>query len=134
MALFFYRMGHILYRCHIPLAPKLLTIAGQLFFGSYVDYRARIGKKTKIAYGGSGVVIHGSAIIGEYCLISPGVVIGGRSGRTAPQIGDWVQIFSNASILGDVSVGDHTIIGSNVVLTYSVPSNSRLVVHKPRHL
>lgn len=109
-----------------------MTILGRLFLGLHVDSRAKIGSGTRIAYGGSGVVIHRTAIIGENCLISPGVIIGGRSGQSAPVIGNNVQIFSNAAVLGAITLGDRVTIGANVVVTESVSSGSTLVVQKPR--
>jgi serine O-acetyltransferase len=134
MVLMFYRVGNFLHRLRVPLIPKLMTLAGRLFFGCYIDSRATIGKGTKIAYGGSGVVIHGSAVIGINCVIAPGVVIGGRQGQRAPTVQDSVKIYSNASVLGDITLGQGSTIGSNVVVTENVNPFEVLVVQKPRRL
>jgi serine O-acetyltransferase len=111
-----------------------MTVSGRILFGCYVDSQAKIGKGTKIAYGGAGVVIHSTAVIGMNCLIAPGVVIGGRSGKRAPTICDSVSIFSNAAILGDITIGEGATIGSNVVVTENVEPFAVLVVQKPRRL
>lgn len=134
MALIFYRIGNWCYRNKIPLVPRFMTLMGRLVLGCHIDSKARIGRDVKLAYGGSGVVIHGSAVIGQNCLISPGVVIGGRSGKAAAQLGDSVKVYSNAAILGDVKIGTGSIIGSNVVVTESVKPFAVLVAQKPRYL
>jgi len=134
MVLIFYKIGRFFHRLGIPLMPKLMTIAGRVFFGCYIDSKAKIGRGTKIAYGGSGVVIHSTAVIGTNCVIAPGVVIGGRSGQRAPTIQDSVNIYSNAAVLGDITVGEGSTIGSNVVVTDDVDPYSVLVVQKPRRL
>lgn len=134
MVLLFYKIGNFCHRLGIPLIPSVMTIAGRIFFGCYIDSKASIGKGTKIAYGGSGVVIHPTAVIGMNCVISPGVVIGGRSGQKAPNIHDSVNIYSNAAVLGNITVGEGSTIGSNVVVTNDVEPFAVLVVPKPRHL
>jgi serine O-acetyltransferase len=134
MALLFYRIGNFFFKLHVPVVPRLMTLLGRMFFGLHVDSRATIGHKTRIAYGGSGVVVHRTAIIGANCLISPGVVIGGRNGQVAPTIGNDVKIFSNAALLGRIIIGDRAVIGPNVVLTKSVSADSTWVVQKPRSI
>ena len=41
----------------IPFIPKLVTLLIFLIYNSKVPYQARIGKGTKLGYGGIGVVI-----------------------------------------------------------------------------
>ena len=43
-----------------------------------------------------------------------------------PIIEDYVTIYSNASILGRITIGRGSIIGGNIWLTHSVPPNSKI--------
>lgn len=128
MALMFYRISSLLYRLRVPLLPRIVTHCGFLVFGSYIPGSCKIGKGTKVAYGGSGIVIHSRAVIGENCLISPGVVVGGRSGYyEVPVIGDNVEMYPGCKILGPIQVGHGSRVGANSVVIASVVPESTIV-------
>lgn len=77
---------------------------------------------TTLAYGGVGVVIHKDAKIGQNCVIESNVTIGGRNNDpNVPVIGDNVFIGTGARIIGNVHVGDNSIIGANAVVLHDVP-------------
>ena len=76
-AIFFYRISRWCYLHHIPFVPKLITLLIFLIYNSKVPYQAKIGKGTKLGYGGIGVVIHSKAQIGDYCIIGQQVTIEG---------------------------------------------------------
>lgn len=76
-AIYFYRIARWLYLHHIPFLPKLITLFVFLLYNSKVPYTAKIGKGTRLGYGGMGVVIHTDAIIGRNCVIAQQVTIGG---------------------------------------------------------
>jgi serine O-acetyltransferase len=76
-AIFFYRISRWLYLHHIPVLPKLITLLIFLIYNSKVPYTAKIGKGTRLGYGGIGVVIHSKSNIGDYCTIGQQVTIGG---------------------------------------------------------
>lgn len=135
MSLVFYRIGHYLYRHNIPVVPRVCTLMGRLLFGAYIPSECTIGKQCKVAYGGSGVVIHPKVTIGNGCTISPGVVIGGRAGSPIlPAIGDNVKIFPGAAVLGSVVVGNEAVIGANAVVVANVPAGGRVVAPAARVL
>lgn len=133
MALVFYRIGNYFHRAGIPLIPRLCTIVGRLVFGSYIPSECRIGRRCKVAYGGSGIVIHPKAVLGDDCLLSPGVIIGGRAGSPSlPRIGNSVSIFPGAAVLGNIVIADGAIIGANAVVVGDVPAEARVVAPKAR--
>ncbi|MDR7083179.1 serine O-acetyltransferase [Arthrobacter ginsengisoli] len=135
MSLVFYRVGHFFHRMGVPLLPRVFTLMGRIVFGAYIPSECQIGKRCKIAYGGSGLVIHPKTIIGDDCLISPGVVIGGRAGSPVlPRIGNNVAIYPGAAVLGDLTIGDKAIIGANAVVIENVPPGGRVVAPKSRLL
>ena len=43
-----------------------------------------------------------------------------------PIIEDYVTIYSNASILGRITIGHHSVIGGNIWVTNNVPPYSRI--------
>ncbi len=71
-------------------------------------------------------VIIGSCVIGEDCLIFHEVTLGtnANSENLFPTIGNKVDIYVGARILGRLTVGDGAKIGANTVVLKSVPSGS----------
>lgn len=96
---------------------------------------ARIGASFFVDHG-TGVVIGGTAIIGERVRLYQAVTLGARSFPTDEQGGlkkglerhpiveDDVVIYAGATILGRVTIGRGAVIGGNVWLTDSVPPAS----------
>ena len=112
-----YRIARWLYLHKAPWLATGFVLVQRLLLGAHIPASVRIGKGCKLAYGGAGVVIHARAVIGDICVISPGVVIGGRSGHeTVPTIGDGVTLYPGCMVLGPISVGDGAIVGPNAVL------------------
>ena len=123
-AIKFYKMAHVLYLKHIPILPKILYRLIYFVNNCHVHYATEIGEGTTLAYGGIGVVIHKDAVIGKNCVIESNVTIGGRnSNPKVPVIGDNVFIGTGARVLGDVHVGNNSIIGANAVVIRDVPDN-----------
>lgn len=124
-AITLYRISHFFYRMKIPLIPSMIKVLIFLIFNSIVPYQCKIGKYTKLSYGGIGVVIHKRATIGDNVMIGPQVTIGGRSNRKeVPTIGNNVFIATGSKIIGDVKIEDNVVIGANSVVITSVPKNS----------
>ena len=90
-----------------------------------IYYSADIGKGLKINHG-VGTVIGARCKIGDNCMIHQNCTIGDRNGGR-PTIGNNVIIYAGAMILGDITIGDNSIIGANSVVTKSCPPNSILV-------
>lgn len=110
----------------IPFIPKLVTLLIFLIYNSKVPYQARIGKGTKLGYGGIGVVIHSESVIGRNCSVGQQVTIGGGNSRYpgVPVIGDNVHMHKGAIIYGGITVGDNAEIGANAVVNKPVPDNA----------
>ncbi|WP_207082853.1 hypothetical protein [Nocardioides sp. S5] len=117
---------------------------GRIVTGAWVPPSAVIGKNTTLGYGGSGVVIHHAAVIGDNCIICPGVLVGGRGSRTdqpsrevglvAPVVGNNVNLWQGSKVLGGIRVGDGADIGVNAVVIHDVPAGRRVVAALGRHL
>lgn len=70
--------------------------------------------------------------IGENCFIHQQVTIGWKNGDY-PTIGNNVHIMSGAKVIGEISIGDNTIIGANAVVVTNVPENC-VVVGVPAYI
>lgn len=87
--------------------------------------------------GGGLMVSHNFSVIspeiaGKNMRIGPGVVIG-RNGDYYPVIGENVYIASNATVIGNIRIGNNVIIGAGSVVTSDVPDNC-IYVGNPAHL
>ncbi len=100
-----------------------------LLTGIDIPFRATIGKGLHISHFG-GIIINPNVVMGEYCNIGPGVVIGqaGRRGQKgSPIIGDFVYIGAGAKLIGNIRVGNNVAIGANAVIVKDVPDNAVVV-------
>lgn len=123
-AMTYYRIANKLYLMHIPLLPQFFYRMIYFINNCHVHYKTKIGKGTVLAYGGVGVIIHEDAVIGENCVVESNVTIGGRNNEPkVPVIGDHVFIGTGARILGDIHIGDNSIVGANAVVLHDVPAN-----------
>jgi serine O-acetyltransferase len=118
----YYRLARWLYLRGIPLLPKIIEKLSFLIFHCYIPYQAEIGEGFEVGYWGVGVVIHPRVRIGQNVFVSNGVTIGGRNeSPDVPRIEDNVFIATGAKVLGDVTIGQGSVIGANAVVIRSVP-------------
>ncbi len=139
------RLAHHLHRLELPLMPRIMTEWAHARTGIDIHPGASIGSHFFIDHG-TGVVIGETCSIGSHVKLYHGVTLGARSfqkdsdghivkgGKRHPDVGDWVTIYPNSTILGgDTTIGSHTTIGGNVFLQHSVPANS-LVYYEEKSL
>ena len=91
--------------------------------------KAIIGKKLFIDHG-VGVVIGETAIIGDNVTIYHGVTLGGtgkEKGKRHPTIGDNVIIGCGSKVLGNIKIGNNSLIGANAVVLKEVKPNTTVV-------
>lgn len=139
-ALLHYRAAHLLHELKVPVIPRLITERAHSDTGIDIHPAARIGEYFGIDHG-TGVVIGETCVIGNHVTLYQGVTLGAKSFEydkdghpknipRHPTIEDNVTIYSNASVLGRITVGHDSIIGGNVWLTESVAPYSRIVQGK----
>jgi serine O-acetyltransferase len=117
------------------LVARIITEIAHSRTGIDIHPAARIGRNFFIDHG-TGVVIGETAIIGARVRLYQGVTLGGdpdvtnaeaaRGEPRHPIIEDDVAIFAGTSILGRVTIGARSRIGSNVRLTRSIPADSHV--------
>ena len=132
-----HRIGHFLFKQGLPLFPRMLNELVHSDTGIDIHPGATIGEYFFIDHG-TGVVIGETTVIGHNVKIYQGVTLGAlsfpkdgcglllRDTKRHPTIEDKVTIYANASILGDITIGHDSIIGSNAWIKDSVKPYSRV--------
>jgi serine O-acetyltransferase len=131
-----YRLSHQMWEQGITILPRLFTEYAHSKTGIDIHPAAKIGESFSIDHG-TGIVIGETSVIGNFVKIYQGVTLGAlnvaknnANSKRHPTIEDHVIIYSGATILGGTTtVGQGSIVGGNVWLTNSIPSNS-VVYHK----
>jgi serine O-acetyltransferase len=135
MQLRIYLIANTLHRLKLTPFAKLLTMTMRIITGAYVPAAARIGRGTKFAYGAAGLVLHERVAIGNNCLLSPGVVVGGRGGHyDVPRIEDDVKLYPGSMVLGPITIGRGSVIGANAVVVSDLSPGSVVVAPASRVL
>ncbi len=140
-ATFYYRIANLLYALGIRITARFISEQAHFLTGIDINPGAQISSPLFIDHG-TGIVIGETAIIGHHVKIYQGVTLGALAlskghqltgTKRHPTIGNYVTIYSGASILGgDVKIGDNVVIGSNVFLMKSIPSNTKVVIPEPK--
>ena len=131
-----YRIAHVLHQLEVPVIPRIITELAHSKTGIDIHPGAQIGEYFSIDHG-TGVVIGETCIIGSHVSLYQGVTLGAKSFKydangnmlnvpRHPIIEDHVTIYSNASILGRITIGHHSVIGGNIWVTNDVPPYSRI--------
>lgn len=138
-----YRIAHELFLQGVPLIPRIITEMAHSETGIDIHPEAQIGHHFTIDHG-TGVVIGATCIIGNYVKLYQGVTLGAKSfpldenGNPIkgiprhPILEDKVIVYSNATILGRITIGKGTIIGGNLWVTESTDPGEHLVQAKRR--
>jgi serine O-acetyltransferase len=141
VALTYYRIAHALHALGIELIPRMITEISHSKTGIDIHPGASIGEQFFIDHG-TGVVIGETTIIGKNVRLYQGVTLGAKSfpmdenGNPIkniprhPILEDNVIVYSNATILGRVTIGENTVIGGNIWVTNDVPPNSKVLQNK----
>jgi serine O-acetyltransferase len=127
-----YRFGRWRYGVRPSIARKFFSLIYKILYklvqiltGIELPCEATVGRNFIIDHFG-GIIVSGYAKFGDNCRIRNGVVVGLRrvDQKFAPVLGNNVDIGSGAKLLGQIQIGDNTIIGANAVVLCDVPANS----------
>lgn len=130
-AMFFFRINHFLWNIHLKILARFLSQIARFFTGIEIHPGATIGKRFFIDHG-MGVVIGETTIIGDDCILYQGVTLGGvgtgeHKVKRHPTLQNNVMIFAGAKIIGDVTVGENSIVGASSVVLKDVPPNCTVI-------
>lgn len=136
-----YRIAHQLRQLGVPLIPRIITEMAHSETGIDIHPGAQIGSHFTIDHG-TGVVIGETCIIGNNVKLYQGVTLGAKSfpldedGKPIkgiprhPILEDDVIIYSNATILGRITIGRGATVGGNIWVTQDVAPGDRIVQRK----
>ena len=128
-AIICYHLAHALNRLQVPVIPRAIMTIARGLTGIEIHPSATIGRGLFIDHG-MGVVIGETAIIGQNVTLFQGVTLGGTGkehGKRHPTIGDNVVIGAGAKVLGNITIGNDSMVGANAVVIRDVPEHSTVV-------
>lgn len=99
----------------VPLLPRAISELGGRYYQADLHPETTIGDANFLDHPHRGLTTGQTGEIGNGCYIYP-CTLGGLSGKVRlrhPAIGNYVQIGTDATLLGPVRIGDHTTIGPN---------------------
>ena len=128
-ALLMHRLAHFLWSIKLKLIARIFSHLGRILTGIEIHPGAQIGRRFFIDHG-MGVVICETAIIGDDCTLYHGVTLGGttwKKGKRHPTLKNNVVIGAGAKILGPITIGNNSKVGSNAVVVSDIPNDSTAV-------
>ncbi|QEA12487.1 AMP-binding protein [Comamonas flocculans] len=122
-----WRMGvrKKIFRAPLTIIYRILNKTAQIVCGIKLDYTVQLGRRVKLEHFGG--MILGARKIGNDVIIRQNTTFGIRSIddlNAKPIIGDFVDIGAGAVIVGNIEIGENTIIGANSVVFVDIPPNS----------
>ena len=140
-AITYHRFAHALHSLGAPLVARIIAELSHSATGVDIHPGAVIGASFFIDHG-TGVVIGGTAVIGDRVRLYQAVTLGSKSfpldehghlvkGQPRhPIVEDDVVIYAGATILGRVTIGKGAQIGGNVWLTRSIAAGTTITQAK----
>ena len=140
-AIIHHRFAHALHGLGAPLVARIIAEISHSATGVDIHPGASIGESFFIDHG-TGVVIGGTAVIGDRVRLYQAVTLGAKSfplddqgvlvkGEPRhPIVEDDVVIYAGATILGRVTIGKGAQIGGNVWLTRSIAAGTTITQAK----
>lgn len=124
-----HRFAHLLYRFRLRLLARMVSGFGRFLTGIEIHPGAQIGYGFFIDHG-MGIVIGETTIIGDNVTLYQGVTLGGVSfqpGKRHPTIENNVTIYTGAAVLGNITIGEGSMIASGSVVLKDIPPNATVV-------
>ena len=128
-ALLMHRVSHYLWIHSFKLLARMNSNLARFLTGIEIHPGAKFGKRVFIDHG-MGVVVGETAIVGDDVLIYQGVVLGGTTTQKVkrhPTIEKGAIIGAGAKVMGNITVGEFSKIGTGAVVLKDVPANSTAV-------
>ena len=141
-ALGFYKISNFIWSIKLFIVARAISYIGRILTGIEIHPAAKIGSHFFIDHG-MGVVIGETAEIGNNVTIYHGVTLGGvspsedsvsqKDKKRHPTLKDNVVIGSGAQILGPITIGENSKVGSNSVVSKDVEDNKSVVGNPARY-
>ncbi|MGA7179857.1 MAG: serine O-acetyltransferase [Thiobacillaceae bacterium] len=128
-ALLLHRFAHWLWDMGFKWFARFVSFIARWLTGVEIHPGATIGRRVFIDHG-MGVVIGETAEVGDDCTLYHGVTLGGTSwnkGKRHPTLMPGVVVGAGAKILGPITLGANSRVGSNAVVVKDVPEGATAV-------
>lgn len=128
-AIWMHRLNHALWNRGFKLLARLGAHMTRFCTGIEIHPAARIGRRFFIDHG-MGVVIGETTVVGDDVTIYQQVTLGGtgkKRNKRHPTIEDGVVIGSGAKVLGNITIGKRSQVGSSSVVVKDVPPDCTVV-------
>ena len=128
-AIWFYRVANFFWRLGLHWVARFMMHIARWFTGIEIHPGATIGRRFFIDHG-MGIVIGETTEIEEDVTLYHGVTLGGTTWvaeKRHPTLQKGVVIGAGAKILGPITIGEQSRVGSNSVVLKDVPAHSTVV-------
>lgn len=128
-ALLMHRVSHYLWNHSLKLLARMNSNLARFLTGIEIHPGATFGKGVFIDHG-MGVVVGETAEIGDDVLIYQGVILGGTTTQKTkrhPTVEKGVIIGAGAKVMGNITIGEYSKIGTGAVVLKDVPPESTCV-------
>jgi serine O-acetyltransferase len=129
-ALSIHRGANFLHRIHLKFLARWLSQFRKWLTGIVIRTAAQIAGGIFIDHG-TGVVIGETSIVETEVTIYQGVTLGGtgkdKGARRHPTVKKGAIISCGAKVLGNITIGENSVVGASSVVLKDVPPNSTAV-------
>ena len=128
-ALLMHRVSHFLWRHSFKLLARINSTLARFLTGIEIHPGAQIGRRVFIDHG-MGIVIGETTIVGDDVLLYQGVILGGTTTQKTkrhPTVERGVIIGAGAKVMGNITIGEYSKIGTGAVVLNDVPPESTCV-------
>jgi len=125
----FHRLSHYLWNHSFKLLARFISTISRFLTGIEIHPGAQFGERVFIDHG-MGIVVGETTIVGDDVLIYQGVVLGGTTTQKTkrhPTIEKGVIIGAGAKVMGNITIGEYSKIGTGAVVLKDVPPESTCV-------
>ncbi|MDQ6980479.1 MAG: serine O-acetyltransferase [Ghiorsea sp.] len=128
-AIWFYRVAHRLWKLDLCWVARFIMHIARWLTGIEIHPGASIGRRFFIDHG-MGIVIGETTEIADDVTLYHGVTLGGTTWvaeKRHPTLEAGVVVGAGAKVLGPITIGEQSRIGSNAVVLKEVPPHSTVV-------
>lgn len=124
--LFWYRISNKITNTKLSFINIFIKYLCQILYSSEISPNSQIGENLMLPHP-LGIIIGDNVVIGDNVTIFQQVTLGAKGNnenKEYPVIENNVKIFIKSSIIGNVLIGENSIIGAHALVTKNIEKNS----------